>query len=279
MDSKRQALEILSWYQEAGVDEITSDEPTDFFAQNATAVNAQKAAVATPAPAPVAPPAQPAPARPQTTSVMAANEAATDAVALAKSCNTLEELKTALEAFEGCGLKATATNMVFGDGAADARIMFIGEAPGRDEDIQGKPFVGRSGQLLDKMLTAIGLARETVFITNVIAWRPPGNRTPTPHETAVCRPFIDRQIELVAPEIIVFLGGVAAKEMLNTSTGIMRLRGKWATFKTGADDKEYKVMPTLHPAYLLRQPGQKRLAWQDLQLIQKSLKEGLKEDD
>ena len=277
MDSKRQALEILSWYQEAGVDEITSDEATDFFAQNQTAVNEQKAAVATPARAPVVPPAQAAPARPQTTSVLEANEAATDAVALAKSCNTLEELKIALEAFEGCGLKATATNMVFGDGDSDARIMFIGEAPGRDEDIQGKPFVGRSGQLLDKMLKAIGLSRETVFLTNVIAWRPPGNRTPTPHETAVCRPFIDRQIELVAPEIIVFLGGVAANEMLGTATGIARLRGKWTTFNL--TDKEYKTMPTLHPAFLLDQPGQKRLAWQDLQLIQKSLEEGQKNND
>lgn len=267
MDSKRQALEIMSWYLEAGIDEVIADEPTNFFAQQEAAVLAQKSAPPIPTQPPTAAP--PAARIPQASSVLAANDTANTAAALAQSCETLEDLKAALSTFDGCGLKATATNMVFGDGAADARIMFIGEAPGRDEDIQGKPFVGRSGQLLTKMLHSIALAREDVFITNVIAWRPPGNRTPTPHETAVCRPFIDRQIELVNPDVIVFLGGVAAKEMLATATGIMRLRGKWTTFKTG--EKDYAVLPTLHPAYLLRQPGQKRLAWHDFQLINKSL--------
>lgn len=272
MNDNRQALDILTWYRDAGVDEAISDYSTDFCAKKEEVAPTTKTAKATPAAQTSQPNNQPKPERaPQTSSVLAASETANDAKSLAQSCTTLEELKTALAAFEGCGLKMTATNLVFADGAADARIMFIGEAPGRDEDIQGVPFVGRSGQLLDRMLKSIGLDRGNAYITNVIPWRPPGNRTPTPHETAVCRPFIDRQIELVEPEIIVFLGGVAAKEMLETSTGIMRLRGKWDRFNVA--DKEFKVMPTLHPAYLLRQPAQKRLAWQDFLLIRQALNE------
>lgn len=272
MNDNRQALDILTWYRDAGVDEAICDHSTDFFARKETVAPTTKPPKATPASQPRGTATASASARtPLASSVLAAGEVAKDARSLAQSCSTLEELKAALAQFEGCGLKATATNMVFGDGAADARIMFIGEAPGRDEDIQGIPFVGRSGQLLDRMLKAIGLDRESAYITNVIAWRPPGNRTPTVHETAVCRPFIDRQIELVDPEIIVFLGGVAAKEMLETPTGILRLRGKWTGFKVAG--KEYKVMPSLHPAYLLRQPGQKRLAWQDFLMIKNMLDE------
>jgi len=266
ISDNRQALEILTWYHDAGVDEAISDHSTDFFAKKEEVVPTPKAQKATPPT--IVPIARNSPGlerTPQASSVLAASESANDAISLAQSCTSLDELKTALAQFDGCGLKATATNMVFGVGASDARIMFIGEAPGRDEDIQGIPFVGRSGQLLDLMLKAIELTRENVFITNVIAWRPPGNRNPTPHETAVCRPFIDRQIELVDPDVIVFLGGVAAKEMLATSTGIMRLRGKWASCKIAG--KDYKTMPTLHPAYLLRQPAQKRLAWHDLLMI------------
>ena len=272
MNDNHQALDILTWYQEAGVDEAISDHSTDFFAKKEEIAPTATQQKATPARPPLPSTHQPGTDRAsQASSVLAANEIAIDARAQAQSCNSLEDLKTALAQFDGCGLKATATNMVFGVGASDARIMFIGEAPGRDEDIQGVPFVGRSGQLLDRMLKAINLEREKTYITNVIAWRPPGNRNPSPHETAVCRPFIDRQIELVDPEIIVFLGGVAAKEMLATPTGIMRLRGKWASFKTG--EKEYKSMPTLHPAYLLRQPAQKRLAWLDLMMIRHCLDE------
>ncbi len=268
--NNRQALEILTWYHCAGVDEAVSDYSTDFFAKNEASTATAKAAKAT---RPAKPPLghKPnLPARtPQASSVLEAGETANDARSLAQSAKTLEELKAALERFNGCGLKATATNLVFGDGAADARVMFIGEAPGSDEDIQGLPFVGRSGQLLDKMLAAIGLNRQNTYIANVIPWRPPGNRTPTAHETAVCRPFIDRQIELVGPEVIVFLGGVSAKEMLNTTTGIKRLRGKWTRFK--GDKKEYLALPTLHPAFLLRQPAQKRLAWNDLLMIRQFL--------
>jgi len=272
MNDNRQALEILTWYIDAGVDEAISDHSTDFFAKKEEVAATIRPSKATPVSTTPAARNTPPPARaPQAASVLSANETANDARLLAQSCTSLDELKTAMAQFDGCGLKATATNLVFGDGAPDARIMFIGEAPGRDEDIQGIPFVGRSGQLLDRMLKAIQLDRSLAYITNVIAWRPPGNRNPTPHETAVCRPFVERQIELIDPEIIVFLGGVAAKEMLETTTGIMRLRGKWHKFKVA--EKEYKVMPTLHPSYLLRQPGQKRLAWQDFLLIRGFLDE------
>ncbi len=270
INNNRQALEILTWYHDAGVDEAVSDYSTDFFAKNETSAATAKVVKATPPAKPSLGHKPSAPARaPQASSVLEAGETANEARLLAQSAKTLEDLKTALEQFDGCGLKATATNLVFGDGAADARIMFIGEAPGSDEDIQGLPFVGRSGQLLDRMLVAIGLDRQNAYITNVIPWRPPGNRTPTPHETAVCRPFIDRQIELVSPEVIVFLGGVAAKEMLDTATGILRLRGKWTNFK--GKDTEYPALPTLHPAYLLRQPAQKRLVWSDFILIRQFL--------
>ncbi len=266
ISNNRQALEILTWYRDAGVDEAVSNHSTDFFAKTEDSAATARAEKATPSPkAPLARKSLTPVRAPQASSVLAASETENDAKSLAQSAATLEDLKAALEQFDGCGLKATATRLVFGDGDANARIMFIGEAPGRDEDIQGLPFVGRSGQLLDRMLSAIGLNRQSVYIANVIPWRPPGNRAPTPHETAVCRPFINRQIELVDPEVIIFLGGVAAKEMLETATGIMRLRGKWTTFK-GAD-KEYPALPSLHPAYLLRQPGQKRLAWNDFLLI------------
>ena len=270
INNNRQALEILTWYRDAGVDEAVSDYSSDSFAKNETSAATAKAVKATP-------PARPSlghkpkpPARaPQASSVLEAGETANDARSLAQSATTLEDLKAALERFEGCGLKATATNLVFGDGAADARIMFIGDSPGSDEDIQGLPFVGRSGQLFDRMLAAIGLNRQNAYITNVIPWRPPGNRTSTPHETAVCRPFIDRQIELVSPEVIVLLGGFSAKEMLDATTGIKLLRGKWTKFK--GKDTQFPALPTLHPEFLLRQPAQKRLAWNDLLMIRQFL--------
>ncbi len=189
--------------------------------------------------------------------------------ARAREATTLEELHHILEGFEGCPLRFTAKNLCFADGNPEARVMFIGEAPGADEDIQGKPFVGRAGKLLDKMLAAIGLDRSSAYITNVVYWRPPGNRTPTPQETQVCRPFIERQIELADPDILVFLGGAAAKEMLKRSEGILKMRGKWFDFDTGK--RTVKAIATLHPAYLLRQPGQKRLAWRDFLAIKKAL--------
>ncbi len=191
-----------------------------------------------------------------------------EARAAAASAKTLAELKAAIESFEGCDLKKTARNTVFSDGVESAEIMLVGEAPGRDEDEQGKPFVGRSGQLLDRMFEAIGYSRKTnLFISNVVFWRPPGNREPTPGEVAACMPFIERAIELKAPKIVIFIGGVSAKAMLATDQGVMRMRGRKTLYKPSAGPP-VNAMVMLHPAYLLRRPQEKRLAWQDLLLLE-----------
>jgi DNA polymerase len=181
---------------------------------------------------------------------------------LAREARTLDELREQLAAFDGCNLKFTAKNLVFADGNPGADLMLVGEAPGRDEDIEGLPFVGVSGQLLDRMLAAIGRDRRSAYIANVIPWRPPGNRTPTPIETEICRPFIERQIELAAPKVLVTLGNPSSKALLNTQVGIMRLRGNWQEHRA-AGGLAIPAMPTLHPAYLLRNPAAKRLAWRD----------------
>jgi DNA polymerase len=201
--------------------------------------------------------------------VPATGETANAARKTAKSAETLDELRKLLEQFDGCNLKLTATQLVFADGNPKARVMLVGEAPGRDEDIEGLPFVGRSGQLLDRMLAAIDLDRTSVYIANVVPWRPPGNRTPTPQETAICRPFIERQIELADPNFLICLGGAAAKELMNTSDGILRLRGQWREYDTGT--RKIRAMATLHPAYLLRQPLQKRYAWRDFLALKAAL--------
>lgn len=176
-----------------------------------------------------------------------------------------------MAAFDGCNLKFTAKNLVFADGNPNAAVMLVGEAPGRDEDLEGLPFVGRSGRLLDQMLAAIGLDRTSAYIANVIPWRPPGNRTPTPHETEICRPFIERQIELVKPKVLVNLGGPSAKTLLNTTEGILRLRGNWRVHTT-ASGIAIPAMPTLHPAYLLRTPAHKKLAWRDFLEVKAKLR-------
>jgi len=194
--------------------------------------------------------------------VMAARE-------LARSAASLDELRAILDRFEGCGLKATATQLVFADGNPKARVMCVGEAPGRDEDIEGLPFVGRSGKLLDRMLAAIGLDRTTVYIANIVPWRPPGNRTPTPQEAAICLPFLLRQIELCDPDVLVCLGGPSAQTLLSIKDGILKTRGRWFIFNSGK--REIRAMPTLHPAYLLRSPIAKRLAWRDFLAIKKAL--------
>ncbi|MBN8913702.1 MAG: uracil-DNA glycosylase [Rhizobiales bacterium] len=191
---------------------------------------------------------------------------------IARNAKTLDDLEAALRGFDGCGLKATAKNLCFYRGAPRARLMIIGEAPGREEDLEGRPFVGRAGQLLDKMLAAIGLKEADVHITNVVYWRPPGNRTPTPQESQVCRPFLDRQVELVEPDIVLLLGGAAAKQVLDTTDGIMRIRGKWREIQSGGH--AVKTMATLHPAYLLRTPAAKRQAWRDLLAVQAALESG-----
>lgn len=188
--------------------------------------------------------------------------AETAARTLAARAPDMVALEAAIKSFDGCALKATTKSTCVYRGAASAPIMIIGEAPGRDEDLQGRPFVGRAGQLLDRMLTAIDVDESNVHITNVVYWRPPGNRTPTPQETQICRPFLERQVELVKPEVILLLGGAAAKAILDTADGIMRLRGKWREAKIGS--LSVRAMATLHPAYLLRTPAAKRMAWRDL---------------
>jgi DNA polymerase len=208
-------------------------------------------------------------ARPRAVTPLGASEAETGARRIARAANSLQELEAALQNFDGCGLKATATKLCFYRGAPNSDLMIIGEAPGRDEDLAGKPFVGRAGQLLDKMLNAIGRTEANVHITNVVYWRPPGNRTPTPQEALACRPFLERQIELVAPKILVAVGGSAAKEMLGAAEGIMRLRGKWREIEIG--DRKIPAIATLHPAYLLRTPAAKQLAWIDLLQIRSKL--------
>ena len=182
---------------------------------------------------------------------------------------SLDELRALLEGFEGCALRATATQLVFADGNPQSRIMFVGEAPGYDEDISGKPFVGRSGKLLDLMMAAIGLDRTKAYIANVVPWRPPGNRTPTPQETAICLPFIRRQIELADPDIVVCLGGPAMQTLLSIKDGITRSRGRWFPYDTGS--REIKALATFHPAFLLRSPLQKRFAWRDFLALKKAL--------
>ncbi len=181
----------------------------------------------------------------------------------------LDALQKALAAFDGCGLKATAKTLCFYRGAAKARVMIIGEAPGRDEDLEGRPFVGRAGQLLDKMLASIGLGESNVHITNIVYWRPPGNRTPTPQEAEACRPFLTRQVELVEPDVVLLLGGAATKQILDTSDGIMKIRGRWFDIEFGK--RKVKVLPSLHPAYLLRTPAAKRQAWRDLLSLKNAL--------
>lgn len=191
---------------------------------------------------------------------------------LAQSAKSLEELRHLIETFEGCDLKKTAISTVFRDGVEKAPVMCVGEAPGADEDRLGKPFVGLSGQLLDKMLATIGLARtKNVCIGNIIPWRPPGNRTPTPQESALCLPFIERHIELAQPEVLVFLGGTAAKTLLNSQEPLSRLRNKWHSYHSAGLTNPIPARVFFHPAYLLRSPGQKKLFWADLLTLESRL--------
>jgi uracil-DNA glycosylase len=262
--------QLLAFYLEAGVDCALADEPVDRLAEPdiiaATVIreSAPPRAVREIAPPPIAavPRSEIAPA--PEAAIAAAREAA-------RTAPTLEVLRALLESFDGCTLKNTATRLVFADGNPEARIMFVGEAPGRDEDIEGLPFVGRSGKLLDRMIAAIGLDRSKAYIANVIPWRPPGNRTPTPQETQICLPFIQRQIELVNPDVLVTLGNPSTQTLLSTREGIMKTRGKWFDYDTGT--RTIRAMATFHPAYLLRSPSYKRMSWQDLRAIAKALEQ------
>jgi uracil-DNA glycosylase family 4 len=255
--------DLLAFYAEAGVDALVGEEPVDRFAM------ADPSSTPARAVRPAAPPVFDAKAGPAAAAPLAPDEATLAARAAAKHAKTLEELRGILDQFDGCALKATASQLVFADGNPEARVMLVGEAPGRDEDIEGLPFVGRSGKLLDRMLAAIGLDRTSVYIANIVPWRPPGNRTPTPQESQICLPFILRQIELVDPDILICLGGPSAQTLLGIKEGITKTRGRWFTFDTGK--REIRALPTFHPAFLLRSPLQKRFAWRDFLAIKKAL--------
>lgn len=291
--------ELLAFYASAGVDEALEDTPVNRFAEakpkQAERAPAQAAAAreSMPLERPASEPGleagraaerpaastgldasqvPDAPRRPTLTTATVPDEGQIKlARQLAASASTLDELRQQMAAFDGCNLKFTAKNLVFADGNPNADLMLVGEAPGRDEDLEGLPFVGRSGRLLDSMLAAIGLDRTSAYIANVIPWRPPGNRTPTPHETEICRPFIERQIELVNPKVLVNLGGPSAKTLLNTTEGILRLRGNWRVHTTQSGIA-IPAMPTLHPAYLLRTPAHKKLAWRDFLEVKAKLR-------
>jgi uracil-DNA glycosylase family 4 len=261
MHSPRQILEFLV---AAGVDVVVGEEPVNRL-QPPPPPHLREPArpVETSGPAPTLP------AAPSRAAPPAPDDAIMQARLQAKSATSLGELEDILARFEGCALKATASRLVFADGNPKARVMIIGEAPGREEDEIGRPFVGRAGHLLDKMLKAIGLDRTGVYIANVVPWRPPGNRTPTPQEVAICLPFLHRQIELAGPDFVLAMGAPATQTLTGKREGILRLRGQW--FEMASGDRKLPVLATLHPAYLLRQPGQKSLAWRDLRALKARL--------
>ncbi|WPZ35454.1 uracil-DNA glycosylase family protein [Thalassobaculum sp. OXR-137] len=288
-DIQSAARALLSWYVEAGVDEAILASPVNRLQprQPQGAAPARSVAergdyrpAAGPAPAVSPQPNRPVSAPPvRPAAVPRAAQAELDrpaeaARAAARGADSLEGLKAVLEGFEGCGLKVTATNTVFADGVPGADVMVVGEAPGADEDRQGKPFVGVSGQLLDRMLASIGLSRaESVYITNILPWRPPGNRQPTPAEIATCIPFVERHIELAAPKILLFAGGTSAKSLMGRKEGITRLRGTWMDWRLPNSAGTIPALATYHPAYLLRTPGQKASAWKDLLALRRRLDE------
>jgi uracil-DNA glycosylase len=260
--------QLLAFYLEAGVDCALAGEPVDRLSEvDAPIAPAPVREVASPRPARDVP----APTVPRSEIAPAPEAAIALAREAARTAPTLEALRALLETFEGCALRNTATRLVFADGNPQARIMFVGEAPGRDEDIEGLPFVGRSGKLLDRMMAAIGLDRSKAYIANVIPWRPPGNRTPTPQETQICLPFIQRQIELVNPDVLVTLGNPSTQALLSAREGIMRTRGKWFDYDTGT--RTIRAIATFHPAYLLRSPSYKRMTWLDLRAMAKALEQ------
>ena len=284
------ARELIAFYLDAGVDCTVEERPLDRFADEPRIPSPAERAEpdgesvrATPSSNPARGESQadgarravsPLSADGSTTTAVPPPPAAPEAAIMAAresagSAKDLEELRALLAGFAGCTLAATATQLVFADGNPQARVMFVGEAPGRDEDIAGLPFVGRSGKLLDLMLAAIGLDRTKAYIANVVPWRPPGNRTPTPQETSICLPFIRRQIELANPDILVCLGQPATQTLLATREGITKTRGRWFKYDTGS--REIRALATYHPAFLLRSPLQKRFAWRDFLALKKAL--------
>ena len=272
MTETQQLLNQLAWQVAMGADEAVGETPS--LSQWRAKTPAAASAPAIPS-ASISALGKPATAQPMTASAPAGLTPLAASVASAAAATTIEGLKEELSRFDGCALRHTAMNLVFADGNPEAKVMFIGEAPGEDEDRQGKPFVGVSGQLLNQMLSSIGLDRTTTYISNIIFWRPPGNRSPTDAEVAACLPFAERHIALVKPEIIVLLGGIAAKTLLRTKEGITRTRGRWTSYSPNpaqAPEHTIPCLPMYHPAYLLRQPTAKRQAWNDLLLLKNKLK-------
>lgn len=272
------AVELLSFYRDLGIEDALDDAPHDRFAESAgpTPRSASEGRITAPVPAsvPVAQARRTATVtRRADADPVAPDDAVLDARTRAGQARSLDELRAAMESFDGCSLKKTALQLVFADGNPKARLMLVGEGPGQEEDRQGLPFVGRSGQLLDRMLKTIGLDRGAVYIANVVPWRPPGNRTPTVQEIAICRPFIERQIELVNPDLLVCIGLPSAQALLQVRDGITKARGRWMSYSVGG--REIPAMAILHPAYLLRSPAQKKYAWRDLKAIRAKLREGL----
>lgn len=270
MNKQVDILETLDWYIWAGVGETCADEPClankiqPIVTQSVNkSENMSLNSVQNPSTLSEAK---------RTGVPVSSSVALKNAVDACNKANTLDELKDTLIRFDGCNLKKTATNTVFGDGHPQAKIMLIGEAPGADEDRQGKPFVGRCGKLLDKMLGAIKISRAECFITNVLPWRPPGNRPPTDDEIAVCLPFLKRQIELVNPDFILILGGIALKSVTDCEDSISRARGKWLDYKI-SEEKTALVLATYHPSYLLRSSAQKAKAWTDFIRLKKRIGE------
>ena len=264
-------METLRWHRDVGVSEALVEVARNRYTEQEKAPpvlqTMQEALAPKLAPKPVSKPALVAEQEPDADSIAVA-----DARSLAKTAMSLEGLRSALESFEGCALKHSARSLVFADGNPEARVMLIGEAPGAEEDRRGLPFVGRSGRLLDKMLAAIGLNRESAYITNILPWRPSGNRNPTSREVELLRPFIERHVELVQPELLMLVGGVSAKSLLHTTTGILKLRGSWTQCQIGT--QSFPALPTFHPAYLLRRPGDKGLAWRDFLSLKQRLDAG-----
>ena len=286
-------LEVLHWHREVGLEEAISEMPRNRFQE---AKQPPQPSWRPFAPQPLDTPekakpttkgagnaidghsalatrqnTEPAPRRETDIALISARSQAQN---LARGASSLEELRSALQGFDGCDLKRAARSLVFADGNPQARVMLIGEAPGAEEDRQGLPFVGRSGKLLDAMLAAIGLNRDSVYITNILPWRPHGNRNPSTSEIELLRPFVERHVQLAKPEMLLLVGGVAAKALLQTGIGILKLRGNWAQCHIG--EGIFPALPTFHPAYLLRRPQHKALAWRDFLSLKRRLDAGAK---
>lgn len=263
---------LLEWHVEAGADEAIGDTPVNHFAARAPEKPVETGHKPMPKPVRKAAPPPLSPAAPSPVAQHSPSVAQATARVLADQCNTLQELEAAVRKFDGCALKKTASKTVFADGNPKALVMIIGEAPGAQEDIQGIPFCGPSGKLLDKILASIGLSRsENVYISNTLFWRPPGNRQPSPEETSICLPFVEKHIALIAPKLLLLSGGTAAATLLQKDQSISRLRGKLYDYSNGYLPHPVPTLLTYHPSYLLRQPSAKKLAWQDMLLVKKFL--------